>query len=81
MTAHLNGSKKEFWGFFGQENQGKKQNISSLNNVARVSVTSTKDKHYEHQGRVSVDIDFYCKWKEVVETKVSMCSSLKCMRM
>ena len=33
-------------------------------------------KHYEHLGRVSVDSDFDFEWKEVVERKVSMCSSL-----
>ena len=33
-------------------------------------------KHYEQLDRVSVDSDFDFEWKEVVEGKVSMCSSL-----
>ena len=32
--------------------------------------------HYKRLGRVSVDSDFDSNWKESVERKVSMCSSL-----
>ena len=61
--------------------------LASLKNEAGVSVTSTKgkleafQKHYEHLGRVSIDSDFDSNWKELVERKVGMCGSLKCVRM
>ena len=82
VNVDFDGSKKEFWAFVGRRTKGKKQNIASLRNEAGVSVTSTKgkleafQKHYEQLGRVSVDSDFDFEWKEVVEGKVSMCSSL-----
>ena len=69
-------------GFVGRKTKGKKRNIASLRNEAGASVTSAKgklevfQKHYEHLGRVSVDRNFDSNWKEVVERKVSVCSSL-----
>ena len=45
-------------------------------------MTSTKgmlhtlQKHYKTSGRMSKDRNFEGEWKEQVETKVSMCSSL-----
>ena len=49
-----------------------------MRNEAGVSVTSMKafQMHYEQLGRVSVNSDFEFEWKEVVERKVSMCSSV-----
>ena len=46
-------------------------------------MTSTKGKiqvlqKHKDLGRMSEDSDFDSEWKEQVETKVSMCSSLLC---
>ena len=52
---------------------------SFLEEESEVLVTSTKgklQKRYEQFDRVSVDSDFYFKWKDAIERKVSMCSSL-----
>ena len=65
-----------FWAFVGWRT---KSNRASLRNEVGVSVTSMKGKlkkHYKQLGRMSVDRDFDFEWKEAVERKVSMCSSL-----
>ena len=56
------GSRKEFWAFVGRRTKAKNRSIASLKGVEGVSVTSTKgtlevlQKHYQHLGRVSIDI-------------------------
>ena len=85
VNVDFDGSRKEFWAFVGRRTKCKKRNIASLKNEAGVSVSSTKGKleafhkHYEHLGRVSIDSDFDSNWKELVESKVSMCGRVsKC---
>ena len=81
VNVDFEGEQEKVLGFCKEENQGKKRNIASLRNEAEGSVTSTKgklevfQKHYEHLGKVSVDNDFD-NWKEAVQSKESMCSSL-----
>ena len=86
VNTDYEGSRKEFWAFFGRRSKGKKKTISSLRSDKGVSVTSTKgklhvlQKHYKDLGRMSEDSDFDSEWREQVKTKVSscMCSSILC---
>ena len=70
--------------FVGRRSKGKKKTIGSLRSDKGVSATSTRgklhvlQKHYKDLGRMSEDSDFDSEWKEQVESKVSMCSSLLC---
>ena len=84
VNTDYEGSRKEFWAFVGRRTKGKKKAIGSLRSDKGVSVSSTRgklqvlQKHYKGLGRMSEDSDFDGEWKEKVETKVSMCSSLLC---
>ena len=69
-------------GFFGRRTRSKKKAIESIGSDKGVLVTSTRgklqvlQKHYKALGRMSEDSDFDSEWKEEVETKISMCSSI-----
>ena len=84
VNTDYEGSRKEFWAFVSRRTKGKKKAIGSFRSGKGVSVISTRgklqvlQKHYKALGRMSEDSDFDGEWKEEVETKVCMCSSLQC---